>query len=121
MPFSWILTHATAFSVKGIILAKLRRYEEAFTAYGQALKLHPTNALTLYHRGLAFAELGRHEEALATFEQSLRLDPTSSAYYNKGLAHAELDAMKKPFRLMSKRYVYILPTVVRITIKGGPD
>jgi len=71
---------------KGNALFDLKRYEEALTAYDQALRLDPNNALAYTRKGNALGDLKRSEEALAAHEQALRLNPNSAlAYNNKGM------------------------------------
>ena len=74
-------------------LLELKRYEEALTAYEQAIGLDPNNALAYSNKGYALLELKRYEEALAACEQAISLDPNLAlAYSNKG---ATLRALRK--------------------------
>jgi len=50
---------------KGIALANQNRYEEAITAYNQAIQLDPNNALTWCYKGIALLSLNRYEEAIS--------------------------------------------------------
>lgn len=83
------------YSDQGIALYRLQRYQEALTAYEQALRLTPNtaaNTAALYNdKGVALNMLGRNQEALAAYEQALRLNRNTAAiYYNKGNALRDL-------------------------------
>ncbi len=70
---------------EGDALRELKRYEEALSAYEQALRLDPNFADAYINKGIALRELKRQEEALAAYEQALRLDPNYAvAHNNKG-------------------------------------
>jgi tetratricopeptide (TPR) repeat protein len=70
---------------EGYALYNLKRYEEALTAYEQAIRLDPNYALAYYNRGIALNELKRYEEALSAYEQAIRLNPNhADAYHGKG-------------------------------------
>ena len=59
----------------GNTLRALDKYEEALTAYDQALRLDPTYAVAWYNKGRVLHDLRRYEEALTAYDQALRLDP----------------------------------------------
>src|SRR5260221_210168 len=70
---------------EGTSLKRLKRYEEAITAYDQAIRLDPNNAVTYYHKANCFQSLKRYEEALTAYDQAIRLNPNDArAYYDKG-------------------------------------
>jgi serine/threonine protein kinase len=70
---------------------RARRYEEALTAYDQAIGLNPNSADAYYNKGDALRKLKRYEEALTAYDQAILLNPNhTDAYYNKGIALGEL-------------------------------
>jgi tetratricopeptide (TPR) repeat protein len=86
--FTLGLDNAGIYEEQGRALAELGRFEEAATAYSQALRVDPHN--TAAHEGLgrALAELGRFEEVAAACHEALRVDPDSAiAYNNLGWLH----------------------------------
>ncbi|HJT56292.1 MAG TPA: tetratricopeptide repeat protein [Ktedonobacteraceae bacterium] len=64
------------FLLQGEALYFLRRFQEALTAYEQAIQLDPNVAVFYGQKGGALEELDRYEEALVAYEQAIRLDPT---------------------------------------------
>src|SRR5713101_4025030 len=81
---------------EGNTLSKLQHFEEAITAYDQAIGLNPSYADTYYNKGTALLTLKRAEEDIATYDQVIRLNPShATAYYNKGLALSELQRVEE--------------------------
>jgi tetratricopeptide (TPR) repeat protein len=69
-------------------------YNEALSAYDQAIRLDPNFAGGYYNKGLALKALMRYEEALAAFDQAIRLAPNvPQAYHDKGTV---LDTLGRP-------------------------
>jgi tetratricopeptide (TPR) repeat protein len=69
---------------KGEELYSVEHYDEALTAYEQALHFDPNDAFTYDGRADAFRELGRYDEALAACEQAIQRGPNvASRYMNK--------------------------------------
>jgi tetratricopeptide (TPR) repeat protein len=76
---------------EGNTLYKLKRYEEALTAYEQAIRLDPNLAYVYNNKGKTLNELKRYEEALTAYKQAIRLDPNLAyVYNNKGKTLNEL-------------------------------
>ena len=75
-------------------LSTKKRYEEALSAYEQALILDPKDADAWYYKGNVLAVLNRYDDALAAFEHALTLDPKyanlANAWGNKGNVLANL-------------------------------
>lgn len=73
---------------RGRTLQRLRRFDEAFGAYGAALKLAPDHAMALRYRGHASINVRRLDEALAdlTRAEALKKDEYN-IYYHLALAH----------------------------------
>lgn len=64
---------------KAYALQSLNRYEEALTAYIEALKFTPGSAKLWYQQGQVLNQLNRHEEALSALNQALELKPDDIA------------------------------------------
>lgn len=68
-----------------------RRFQEAITAYNQAINVDPRSVAAYYGLGSAYHQLGLYQRAASEFDQVLSLDPGNAwAYYSKGLAYYEL-------------------------------
>jgi serine/threonine protein kinase/cytochrome c-type biogenesis protein CcmH/NrfG len=67
---------------KGQTLYQMQHYEEALTAFDQALSLGTDSAPVHAHRGYALYQLQRYEEALDALDSSLALDADDAALYN---------------------------------------
>src|SRR6202011_358241 len=82
---------------EGINHHRANRYEEALTAYDQAIRLNPNFFYTYYYKGNTLRHLKRYEEALTAYDQSIRLNPNyaDDAYYNKGNALREIKRYKE--------------------------
>ncbi len=81
---------------EGNTLSKLQHFDEAITAYDQAIGLNPSYADTYYNKGTALLTLKRAEEAIATYDQVIRLNPSHvTAYYKKGLALHALERFEE--------------------------
>jgi tetratricopeptide (TPR) repeat protein len=64
-----------ALSNRGLVLAKLKRHEEALRAYDLALAINHDSADILVNRANSLTALKKFDEALAAFHQALTLDP----------------------------------------------
>jgi WD40 repeat protein len=53
-----------------------RRWEQAFAAYGEAIRLNPDDAEAYFARGDTCAQLGRWDAAAADYSRALELDPS---------------------------------------------
>jgi tetratricopeptide (TPR) repeat protein len=73
---------------RGRTLARLRKYDDAFSAYGTALKLDPNNPMILRYRGHNYINVKRLDDALAdlTKAEAMKKDD-NGIYYHLALAH----------------------------------
>jgi tetratricopeptide (TPR) repeat protein len=79
--------HIEALNTRGVVLAKLRRFEEALASYDAALAAAPDRVDIRINRGTTLLELDRFDEALASFDGALAADPTNlAALINRGNA-----------------------------------
>src|SRR5262249_43264275 len=65
-------------------------YKQAVAAWGEAIRLDPTDADSLIGRGWAYVLLGDSDRAIADCTAALRLRPDSEALNNRGIAHAAM-------------------------------
>ncbi len=78
------------------MLDTLQRYEEALTAYNQAIQLNPFYTRAWYNKGITLWGLQRYDEALAAYEQAITLNPRfADAWYNKGVVLNNLERNKE--------------------------
>jgi tetratricopeptide (TPR) repeat protein len=88
---------------RGLLLARLDRWEDALAAYRAALKLRPTAPVTQRLCGETLIRLGRYKEAVAVLDAYLEgasrnvdyyvrvlREPVADAYRNRGLARSKV-------------------------------
>jgi len=76
---------------QGFALTGEERYEEAVTAYRQALAANRSLLNAWYYLGDALFHLGRYPEALLAFENATAVDPDFvDAYFYEGLIYRKL-------------------------------
>jgi tetratricopeptide (TPR) repeat protein len=78
MVSSYFLQH----NHKGATLYRLKRFDEALTAYEQALQISPDDAFVYNGLGNIFLALRRYQEALTAYEQAIFLEPYLLPAYN---------------------------------------
>jgi tetratricopeptide (TPR) repeat protein len=69
------LADAYFWSLKAGALYKQGKYNEAITAYDEAIRLDPNRALVWNNKGTALSELGKYDEAIEAYDEAIRLDP----------------------------------------------
>ncbi len=97
---------ASVYWRKGNVLLNCKRYEEAFAAYQETIRLDPNivNPYFYQSKGHALRNLKRYEEALVAYEQAIRLsmpDPDPRLYYDKGVV---LERLAEQAYDMAKRH-----------------
>jgi tetratricopeptide (TPR) repeat protein len=80
-------------NMRGPILQRLGRYEEAIQDYGQILKKHPADFVALNHTGECYASIKKPKEALPYFDRSIKDEPGNLAPHQGRLA--ALEALKE--------------------------
>lgn len=73
---------AYTLSLRGDLLRKLGRFEEAIADYDQAIAISPENAVFYNNRGNIWAEHGRVDLAFSDLGRALELDPENSVFLN---------------------------------------
>ena len=66
---------------EGKALSNRKQFEEALSAYEQAIQLDPTNSATFGYKSYVLNRLKRYLEALEAAERAIQLDPTNSAAF----------------------------------------
>lgn len=63
------------FNLKGYCLYRLKRHEEAISAFERAIELDPGSGIDYANIGSNLRELGHYEEAIRLYQMALDLDP----------------------------------------------
>ncbi len=67
---------------------KNRDYLGALTAYTEAIRIDPSDALAVCCRGVAYYRLGDDLDAMRDYTNAISIDPTLAiAYYRRGFLH----------------------------------
>ncbi len=83
--------HADAYAKFGIILAKVKHFEDSIQMLTAAVKLEPENAFYHYFLGLSYQETENYNEALRCFSESITYHPDfADAHYWQGIMFAFL-------------------------------
>jgi len=87
---------ASAYQGLGRTLFRLQRYEDALSAYNQALDIDNHVPALLQEKGDILLELGQYEEAIITYNQALQPDTQDAlGWINKGYAFLQLHQYKE--------------------------
>jgi DNA-binding helix-hairpin-helix protein with protein kinase domain/Tfp pilus assembly protein PilF len=89
-------SEAQQYFAQGVQLTKARQYQQAISAYQDALALDPD--LPGAHHELAFAyyKVGKFKESIASSQQAIKLKPDDAdSYRNLGLAYGALQKWKE--------------------------
>ncbi len=73
---------APIYQLRGLLRAKLGRYEDAINDYTLALGLDPKDSVTHAHRGWAYVALNAWAVAWDNFEKAIQLDPKNPDAHN---------------------------------------
>ncbi len=63
------------YNLKGYCLYRLKRHEEAISAFERAIEIDPGSGINYANIGSNLRELGHHEEAIRLYRMALELDP----------------------------------------------
>jgi superkiller protein 3 len=85
-----------AWYIRGLVLGKLGRWEEAIASFDKALEIKPDDHEAWKIRAIALGKLGRWEEAIASFDKALEIKPDYYvAWYIRGYALGKLGRWEK--------------------------
>jgi len=86
-----------AWDLKGLILDKLGRYEEAISCFDNALKIDPGNVYAWTNKGITYYNLGNYEKAIECYDSAIVKDPSYIyAYTQKNIALSALQSSSSP-------------------------
>src|SRR6478672_477808 len=79
------INNAEALFLQGNELINSHRYEEAISAYNQAVQIQPNFPDAWNNGGLALTSLQRYQEAITSFERAIQIQPDfAEAWYLRG-------------------------------------
>ena len=79
--------YVSAYTNRGVALARKGDYDCALVEYNTALRLDPNDADVYNNRGVSFDEKGDLDRAIADYSEAIRLNPKYAfAYNNRGFA-----------------------------------
>ena len=92
-----------AWSGKGNLLHKKRRYEEALACHNRAVAIEPVNAQAWSNRASTLDKLGRMAEGLADHDRALALSPRSAAAWcGRGVSLVMLDRIDEALQCFAR-------------------
>ncbi|WP_259223157.1 tetratricopeptide repeat protein [Bradyrhizobium japonicum] len=103
---------AKAHRQRGLLKARIRRYDEALQDFDRALRLSPKDAHTHGLRALVWAKKGDRERALADFDDAIRLAPENAELYRSHRARVLSESPARPiaggdFNLLKNPFVLL--------------
>jgi len=82
-----VTAHAEAMA-KGSSHVEDGHFDLAISAFTEAIRLEPKNAVAFYERAFAYASKGDHDKAVADYTEAIRIRPDfARAFLRRGLAH----------------------------------
>jgi CHAT domain-containing protein/Tfp pilus assembly protein PilF len=89
---SWSLCGQDAWTRCGSALFHVERYQDAITAYDQAIIYDPNNCKALHDRGFSLYKLQQHQESIESYDQALVCKPDyAEAWLGRGNALIQLE------------------------------
>ena len=67
---------------QALALYKLKKYDEAFKCFDEAIKLDPADSYLYKNKGSAFYLLNRNEEAIECFDKVIAINPNDAEAHN---------------------------------------
>jgi len=77
------LEMATVHWLKGRILTKLNRNDEAVMNYDTSLNIYPNIARVWLDKGISLSLLFRFDDSIRCFDSAIELDPQNATYYTE--------------------------------------
>lgn len=89
-------TKAKEWLDKGVVLASIKRYEDAIAYFDESLKYDPQFAIAWFHKGEALVNILRFDEAVECYRKATELDREyAQAWYGRGKALASLGRFRE--------------------------
>lgn len=88
---------------KGLVLSSLQKFQEAVTAFLQALEFEPENSEVLVELADALTTLGNHHDATSFYQKAVKLQPQNLAVKAKlGRNYIQLDKYQNAYSVFEK-------------------
>lgn len=110
---------AKAHRQRGLLKARMRRYDEALQDFDRTLRLTPNDAHAHGLRALVWAKKGNRDRALADFDEAIRLAPQNAELYRSHRERVLSEAPRTPieggdFNILKNAFVLLgLPTTAK--------
>jgi tetratricopeptide (TPR) repeat protein len=96
--------NASAWTNKGLALAKIGKHNGAIECFDKALGIDPNNVLAWTNKGYVLHGLGKYKEAIEYYDKALQVDPNNVLALNiKGAALNKLGRHKEAKELTQKK------------------
>ncbi|MCU0609544.1 MAG: tetratricopeptide repeat protein [Chitinispirillaceae bacterium] len=83
--------YGLAYANRGLVFARMRRFDDALRDYNRAVALRINRAELFNNRGILFGEAGRTAEAIADFTIAVQINPLfAAAHSNLGSAYVNV-------------------------------
>ena len=87
---------ADVWNNRGVVLTKMKMYEDAIASYDRALQIRADYADAWNNRGVSLIELQQYQEAIASFEQAIKVKSDyADAWNNRGVSLAKLQRFQE--------------------------
>lgn len=95
--------HWEGHHLRGILLARAKRWEEAEASFRKAHQLNPTHPGPLTNLGNLYTERALYQEAIAYYQRALDLDPNyANAHHNLAVAYRRIGRIEQSIRHLKK-------------------
>ena len=92
VPDTWSQEKAEDWFLKGNVLSRQGRFEEAIDAYKKSIENNPNATVAYFNLALAYKRLNRQGEAAVAFEKAVELEPGNlDARYSLGNIYNHLE------------------------------
>ena len=90
-------------TLRGLALVRLERFEQAIASYDKAIELEPDNERAWIELGFALVQLERLEEAIASYDKAIELKPDNyEAWIRRGLVLGKLERLEEEIESYDK-------------------
>ncbi|MEA2934375.1 MAG: hypothetical protein QOD74_1021 [Variibacter sp.] len=92
-----------AYNVRGTVLGRANRNQEAITDFNKAISLDPNYAQAYANRGVVHRQMRRLDAALADFNKALEIDPAYvPAWVGRGIVYRQQNQARPAFEDFNK-------------------